>query len=1560
MSSIKVAVRVRPFNNRERNNAAVCCISMNGNSTSISKPSVTPDSSNKENKDAAKETSSSVTTIQDRDDTKSFTFDHSYWSHTKEDPQFASQEQVYKDIGAEMLQHALQGYNVCIFAYGQTGAGKSYTMMGSKEEEGIIPRLCNNLFQHLHVLDSDENFKYTVEVSYFEIYFERVRDLLNPHNKKSLKVREHNVFGPYVEDLTKLVVTSYKDIKELIDLGGKARTTAATRMNETSSRSHAVFTIILTQRRFDVDTSLRGEKVSKISLVDLAGSERADSTGAEGIRLKEGATINKSLTTLGKVIAALEANSKKKKGEFIPYRESVLTWLLRENLGGNSKTAMIAAISPADINYDETLSTLNYANRTKNIVCKAIVNEDANAKIIRGLKEEIDRLKSILQSRGINFEGNMTPSPADDAFFKYPDKNQGKQDKPRKLSKVDMEDTTVDEINQDSMGDSKEQDEHTLAMEQLVQSEKLILELEETHEEKLKRTEAIMHKLTEHEKELAKRTYKKWRHYELAKLRDDLWSNTPLMSEASRLAKRLDKKVRLQFRLIRETMYSPVDESFSSSVKKAKSSRPSDEFFQPTVLGVEIHDLKLGATNYWPLEKLRYRLNLMRDLKNGHEINDSSIVDTDAYDSACTNDPFYDRHHWCTMIGKSYLYISNLLHPVTMVQNVPVVNNFGHVKGYLRVVVQAVDKDEEMSAVPEMGSISLNIEKSAKINFEEDNVNLQRIEREIDDILDDMLTHRSYPSLRRQRFDDDCYEQVEGKKVFARYPNLEKTVKTLKQLRNSEQIEEEDLTDTGGDLSTWDQKAEVPVEPNENSHLRLGSQFTFRITIIKATDLPKFYSDIFCQYSFVHQKNEIFSTQPIKNTRPPSGFFRVQNITVNVTNAFINYLKNHPIVFEIFGQNNCHTPNRDVAEIHDEILPTKPFGFEEATSAMILSGKSTLPKRLYHNLCPSPPVPPTKIPAPPPPKNNSLSQSRFDILVWFEICELALNSDQYEPVSVDRSDPEVHKTAFLLHQGIQRKLCVTLVHEEDDLIKWGDVREVMVGRVRSKLEVTDHDLSRDDSQSLLIFSGRYLRQPVDGQVLYRLEANWDTSLHNTTLLNRITPLTDRVYITVSIYIDIEGCAQPAIITKDLAVMIVERDSKTSRLINSSAVTGIMSFFSGTPARSHRCHHISSIYELILYRLSDYSSPRRSRMKRVASSQSTYNLQNHTLPPTFSHSNLTSLTEQIIGSQRSLERISEPREPELNPKYDPQLLLDEHQWTLEKIFRLSEVEKTRHILTVSDRAREKILNMSNTFKGALRGSRSGLSHSNSLMDLISHSMSRSSSLASLSSNQTISSARRQSNCMFLTIEERSTYLHYLKLMCYHISIRSNPLHPNSHSDENLGEKLRDSGDSSPDVNGLSNPREDSRWFSDRKKDHESTTKKSNHLLTFAKSSLVPELEEVRLSPVVTKRGYLNYMEDREQRWFMRWLVVVRPYLLIYSNSREQIERDVINLTTSQIDLPENCPDIGFVFTLTTKHRIYLMQSDNEKVLHEWIYALNPLLAGQLKSRRSMDMNVVNSD
>ncbi|XP_073487221.1 kinesin-like protein KIF13A isoform X5 [Aquarana catesbeiana] len=379
-SKVKVAVRVRPMNRRELDLNTKCIVEMEGNQTILQPPPANSKQS------------------ENRKPPKVFAFDYCFWSMDETNTsKYAGQEEVFKCLGEGILDNAFQGYNACIFAYGQTGSGKSFSMMGTADQPGLIPRLCCALFLRATELENDsQTFK--VEVSYMEIYNEKVRDLLDPKGSRhSLKVREHKVLGPYVDGLSQLAVTTFEDIESLMSEGNKSRTVAATNMNEESSRSHAVFNIIVTQTLYDHQSGNSGERVSKVSLVDLAGSERVSKTGAAGERLKEGSNINKSLTTLGLVISSLaDQAAGKGKNKFVPYRDSVLTWLLKDNLGGNSKTAMIATISPAADNYEETLSTLRYADRAKRIVNHAVVNEDPNARVIRELREEVDKLKEQL------------------------------------------------------------------------------------------------------------------------------------------------------------------------------------------------------------------------------------------------------------------------------------------------------------------------------------------------------------------------------------------------------------------------------------------------------------------------------------------------------------------------------------------------------------------------------------------------------------------------------------------------------------------------------------------------------------------------------------------------------------------------------------------------------------------------------------------------------------------------------------------------------------------------------------------------------------------------------------------------------------------------------------------------------------------------------------------------------------------------------------------------------------------------------------------------------------
>jgi hypothetical protein len=311
---------------------------------------------------------------------KAFIFDNSFWSHDEEDDHYAHQEDIYNALGEDFLDHNFEGYHTCIFAYGQTGSGKSYTMMGTTEQPGLIPRTCEDLFQRIESAQSPD-VSFNVRVSYFEVYNEHVRDLLVPRTEPPhyLRIRESPSEGPYVKDLTEVTVRNYAEIMKFMRKGDVSRTVASTKMNDTSSRSHAVFTITLKQIHHDLSTDETTERTARIRLVDLAGSERAKSTEATGQRLREGSNINKSLTTLGRVIAALAdpkagRPGKRKGKEVVPYRDSILTWLLKDSLGGNSKTAMIACISPTD--YEETLSTLRYADQAKHIRTRARVNQD--------------------------------------------------------------------------------------------------------------------------------------------------------------------------------------------------------------------------------------------------------------------------------------------------------------------------------------------------------------------------------------------------------------------------------------------------------------------------------------------------------------------------------------------------------------------------------------------------------------------------------------------------------------------------------------------------------------------------------------------------------------------------------------------------------------------------------------------------------------------------------------------------------------------------------------------------------------------------------------------------------------------------------------------------------------------------------------------------------------------------------------------------------------------------------------------------------------------------------
>lgn len=318
---------------------------------------------------------------------KVFTFDSVYDCNSK-------QLDLYDETFRPLVDSVLLGFNGTIFAYGQTGTGKTYTMEGVKkdlEKRGVIPNSFEHIFTHI---SRSQNQQYLVRASYLEIYQEEIRDLLSQDQSRRLELRERPDTGVYVKDLSSFVTKSVREIEHVMNVGNQNRSVGATNMNEHSSRSHAIFVITVECSELGVD----GEnhiRVGKLNLVDLAGSERQTKTGAQGERLKEATKINLSLSALGNVISALVDG----RSSHIPYRDSKLTRLLQDSLGGNARTVMVANIGPASYNLEETLTTLRYANRAKNIKNKPHVNEDPKDALLREFQEQIARLKEQLEKR---------------------------------------------------------------------------------------------------------------------------------------------------------------------------------------------------------------------------------------------------------------------------------------------------------------------------------------------------------------------------------------------------------------------------------------------------------------------------------------------------------------------------------------------------------------------------------------------------------------------------------------------------------------------------------------------------------------------------------------------------------------------------------------------------------------------------------------------------------------------------------------------------------------------------------------------------------------------------------------------------------------------------------------------------------------------------------------------------------------------------------------------------------------------------------------------------------
>ena len=393
--NFKVAVRVRPLISREQESdrGSRLTVAIDSSSTlTIRQPQTVYEDDGDVVSTFASPTASAATNQH------SFSFDRVY------DPSVI-QSELYSSAVQPVVASILEGYNGSIICYGQTGTGKTYTVEGGADEDkGIIPRASDQIFNHIEN-KSDAHSRYLVRVSFLQIYMEKPMDLLlgskrkgsGSSGEKTLRIRRSAAGGVTVQGLSEHVVRSSADVAALLARGGASRTTAQTNMNIASSRSHAVFTIIVECAQVsDVKKGGNAVTIGKLNLVDLAGSERLKTTGVTGQRLEETKKINSSLSAFGNVILALTTHGRK----HVPYRDSQLTQLLQDSLGGNCKTTLVTTITPAASSYSESLNTLNFANRAKKVKNHATVNQDmSDQALLSKYEKEIKRLQRALQEQ---------------------------------------------------------------------------------------------------------------------------------------------------------------------------------------------------------------------------------------------------------------------------------------------------------------------------------------------------------------------------------------------------------------------------------------------------------------------------------------------------------------------------------------------------------------------------------------------------------------------------------------------------------------------------------------------------------------------------------------------------------------------------------------------------------------------------------------------------------------------------------------------------------------------------------------------------------------------------------------------------------------------------------------------------------------------------------------------------------------------------------------------------------------------------------------------------------
>ncbi|GCB65984.1 hypothetical protein scyTo_0004888 [Scyliorhinus torazame] len=1067
------------------------------------------------------------------------------------------------------------------------------------------------------------------------------------------------------------------------------------------------------------------------------------------------------------------------------------------------------------------------------------------------------------------------------------------------------------------------------ALQKQVETRSLAAETTEEEEEE----EEEEARWTQHDYELAEWAFRKWKYHQFTSLRDLLWGNAVYLKEANAISVELKKKVQFQFVLLTHTLYSPLPPELLPV--EVEADRDAQQFPR-TVVAVEVQDLKNGATHYWSLEKLKQRLEQMREMYdragemasatqddgesmmggsdpfydrfhwfklvgsspifhgcvNEHladrtpsptfstadsditeladeqqdeieDLDDEAFVDDTSSDLGNEEgsdifgdgqDPFYDRSPWFIVVGRAFVFLSNLLYPVPLVHKIAIVSEKGEVQGFLRVGVQSITADEE---APDYGS-GVRQSGTAKISFDDESF------RESD--ISSVVMSRSGLSLEELRI-------VEGQG---------QSTEVITPLEEMNRINELDFK-----LDTeLDPKLSLEgISDDIAEHLKIGSVFTFRVTVLQASGILPEYADIFCQFNFLHRHDEAFSTEPLKNSGrgTPLGFYHVQNVAVEVTESFVEYIKTQPIVFEVFGHYQQHPYYYQGQDFKSPPQPARKY----FPPPMPLSK----------------PVPATKLNAMSKP-NLGQCVSKYDLLVWFEISELE-PTGEYIPAVVD-------------HSG---------------------------GRIRNKPEVDEAVV--DAVLSLNIISAKHIKSSNEAhRSFYRFEAVWDSSLHNSLLLNRVTPYGERIYMTLSAYLELDHCIQPAIITKDISMIFYSRDAKIS------PPRSLRNLFGSGYSKTPDCNRVSGIYELSLCKMADTGSPGMQRRRRK-------------------------ILDTSVAYVRGEENLAGWR-----PRGDSLIL--EHQWELEKLDLLHEVQRTRHLLLL----REKL----------------GETTSKSLCDSLSPSMSSgtlstSTSISSQISTTTFESAVTPSessgydsaDIQSLVDREKELATKCLRLLMHTFNKELNQV-CNSISDSKLSDVNSPMGRDAS-VNSFSSTTltpsstcpslADSRCNSVDQKTPEAISRSSSPCMEFdgfpmvsrvetsylARAgkheflNLLPDIEEIRTGPVVSKKGYLHFMEPQSNSWVKHYVAIRRPYVFIYNSDKDPVERGILNLSTARVEYSEDQQAMlktSNTFAVCTKHRGILLQASNDKEMYDWLYAFNPLLAGSIRSklaRRRADIALI---